>query len=407
MAQTQTPAYREVRADEVTLDALFAADAYSGDIVIVGTIPMMVVRDVDYSVNPRGTLSPGKGEVWLVPQTAAIINAGDTVYWNADASPYNGTANTGAASSTPTAYPIGTAAPLQPNGTNATTATDEFVRVLPDVAKRAATIGGAVTASDITGEDSSLGIVGLAGNAGAGGAIPITGGAGDGNAAGGAVGMTGGAGAGTGDGGAVSAVGGASGDGASSNGGAITITGGAATNAASGDGGAVSITGGAGPTVGNTGGAVTILSGAGDGTNGTAGAVTIDSSGTGATKGAITIGTNAASLTLGKMPRVPVAAVAATGSAQGDAGALSEGVNIVSDSDNTKGVILPSCVDGAQCVVVNLNTDKTLEIYPPTGKQVNNAGANNAITVAANTIGHFYSEGANAWYGLHAATDVA
>jgi hypothetical protein len=70
-------------------------------------------------------------------------------------------------------------------------------------------------------------------------------------------------------------------------------------------------------------------------------------------------------------------------------------------------VQLPSCVDGAQCVVVNLNTDKTLLIYPPTGKQVNNKGANNAITVAANTVGIYYSEGANAWYGLHAATDVA
>jgi len=68
---------------------------------------------------------------------------------------------------------------------------------------------------------------------------------------------------------------------------------------------------------------------------------------------------------------------------------------------------LPSCVDGAQCVVINMVTDKTLLIYPPTAKQVNLKGANNAITVAANTIGHFYSEGVNAWYGLIAVTDVA
>jgi hypothetical protein len=125
------------------------------------------------------------------------------------------------------------------------------------------------------------------------------------------------------------------------------------------------------------------------------------------TKGAITIGTNAASITLGTMPRIPVAAVVAAGGNIATANACSEGFNLVSASDNAKGVSLPSCVDGAQCIVVNLVTDKTLLIYPPTGKQVNLAGANNAITVAANSVGIYVSEGTNAWYGLHAATDVA
>jgi hypothetical protein len=223
------------------------------------------------------------------------------------------------------------------------------------------------------------------------------------------VSVTGGLGDGTGDGGAVSIAGGASGDGASANGGAVSIVGGAATNATSGDGGAISIVAGAGPTVGNTGGALTLLSGAGDASNGTAGAVILDSSGTGATKGTITIATNAASLSIKKMPRLTglVGVVNAAGANLAAAGALAEGVNIVAASDNSAGVRLPACVDGAQVVVVNMVTDKTLKIYPPEGKQVNLAGANNAITVAANTVGHFYSEGANAWYGLIAATDVA
>jgi predicted RecA/RadA family phage recombinase len=106
-------------------------------------------------------------------------------------------------------------------------------------------------------------------------------------------------------------------------------------------------------------------------------------------------------------PRIRTATVNAAGGNIATAGALIEGVNIVAASDNSKGVILPSCTDGAMCVVVNLVTDKTLLIYPPVGKQVNNKGANNAITVAANTVGIFFSEGANAWYGLDAATDVA
>lgn len=106
-------------------------------------------------------------------------------------------------------------------------------------------------------------------------------------------------------------------------------------------------------------------------------------------------------------PRIRTATVNANGGNIATAGACIEGVNIIAGSDNSKGVILPSCKDGAMCVVVNLVTDKTLKIYPPVGKQVNLAGANNAITVAANTVGIFWSEGANAWYGLDAATDVA
>ncbi len=106
-------------------------------------------------------------------------------------------------------------------------------------------------------------------------------------------------------------------------------------------------------------------------------------------------------------PRVPFTTTTAAGGNIATAAALSEGVNLIAGSDNSKGVQLPSCVNGKQCMVINLVTDKTLKIYPPTGKQVNNAGANNAITVAANTVGIFWSEGANAWYGLDAATDVA
>lgn len=107
------------------------------------------------------------------------------------------------------------------------------------------------------------------------------------------------------------------------------------------------------------------------------------------------------------VPRIKTQILNAAGGNIATAAACIEGVNVIAASDNAKGVLLPSCKDGAMCVVVNLVTDKTLLIYPPVGKQVNNKGANNAITVAANTVGIFWSEGTNAWYGLDAATDVA
>ncbi len=315
-----------------------------GDVVEVGSIPLVC--------NPNDPNLPGKNTlatdgVFDVPKTSDVFTAGDAVYWNSAGDPVTGTAGTGAADNA-TGNLMGLCISNAAN-------TASYVRTKLTAAKRTTTIAGSVTADDITGTDSSLGITGKTGNASAGGIVAVAGG--------------------------VAAAG-------------------------ANDGGAVTITGGAGPTAGNTGGAITITSGAGDVTNGTAGAILIDS-GAGATKGAITIGTNAASITLGKSPRIPFASVNANGANLATAGQLLEGVNLVLLSDNSKGVILPSCVNGALCVVINMVTDKSVLIYPPLGKQVNLRGANNSLNVAANTVGIFYSEGTNAWYGLDAATDVA
>jgi len=350
---TQTPAKRITSRGDA-IDYTPTSNVTAGDVVEVGSIPMVATQAI--TANTLGSLAT-EG-VFDVPKTSDVFTAGDAVYWNSSATCVG--SNTGAADNA-SGNIMGV---CTSNAANTAT----HVRVKLTAAKRTATIAGSVTADDITGSDSSLAITGYT-NAGA---IAMAGAAGNANVTGGA----------------------------------ITVTGGAGGTGTS-NGGAVSIAGGAAGAVGGTGGAISILSGAGDGTNGTAGALTIDSSGTGATKGAITIGTNAASLTLGKMPRIPFSSVNAAGGNIATAGALSEGVNLVAASDNAKGVQLPTCVDGAQCMVINLVTDKTLLIYPPTGKQVNNKGANNAITVAANSVGIYWSEGANAWYGLHAATDVA
>lgn len=329
----------------------------AGQVVVMGSVPCIAPSAI--AANTLGVVQ-AEG-VWDVPKTSDVFTLGDAVYWDEDGTPVTGDASSGAAdNSSSTGELMGWAVANSAN-------TDSYVRVKMTSAKRTATIAGSVTANDITGSDSALGISGMSGA----GTIAVAGGAGNANSAGGAVSVTGGAG-GTG----------------TSNGGAASVVGGAAG------------------AVGGIGGAIAITSGAGDTTNGTAGAITIDS-GAGNTKGAITIGTNAASLTLGKMPRIPTALVNAAGANQATAGALSEGFNLVAASDNSTGVILPSCVSGAQCIVVNMVEDKTLLIYPPIGKQVNLKGANNAITVAANSVGIYVSEGTNAWYGLHAATDVA
>ncbi len=342
MAQTQSPAYRSLPGDSIPYTPP-TNPVYAGDVVVIGSIPM--IADYDIPVLTLGALQVSG--IYRVPKTTDTFSAGDAVYWSATNSPVVGTVSTGAADNA-TGDLMGLATKDAASG-------DAYVSVLLTAAKRTTTIAGSITADDITGSDSSLGVTGKTGNSSAGGAIAVAGGV----AAAGAF-----------------------------------------------DGGAVTVTGGAGPTAGNVGGAISIISGAGDVTNGTAGAILIDS-GAGATKGAITIGTNAASITLGKSPRIPFGTVNANGGNIATAGALAEGVNLIAGSDNAKGVQLPSCVNGAMCVVINMVTDKSVLIYPPLGKQVNLRGANNSLNVAANTVGIFYSEGTNAWYGLDAGTDVA
>jgi predicted RecA/RadA family phage recombinase len=110
---------------------------------------------------------------------------------------------------------------------------------------------------------------------------------------------------------------------------------------------------------------------------------------------------------LGSDRFISVATVNAAGSVIGNATAASYGLIIAAGSDNSKGIQLPSCVPGAMCVVVNQVTDKTLKIYPPTGKQINGAGANNAVVMAANTIDILWSEGTNSWLGITASIDLS
>ena len=100
-----------------------------------------------------------------------------------------------------------------------------------------------------------------------------------------------------------------------------------------------------------------------------------------------------------------VQSVAAAGSDQAGAGAITQGsgaVVIATGADNTKGIRLPllsDCTVGEAYFVMNNLSNKTLEIYPGSGDAINVSSDNTAITVAADTINIFICMDSAEWFG--------
>ena len=100
-----------------------------------------------------------------------------------------------------------------------------------------------------------------------------------------------------------------------------------------------------------------------------------------------------------------VQTVAAAGSDQAGAGAITQGsgaVVIATGADNTKGIRLPllsDCTVGEAYFVMNNLSNKTLEIYPGSGDAINVSSDNTAITVAADTINIFICMDSAEWFG--------
>ena len=372
------------------IDHTPSGDVAAGDVVVVGSIPMISTSII--AADALGSLAVSG--LWTVVKDSSTITAGDAIYWDEDGDPVGGTASSGACTTSASGNNLMGGA-VEDAATGVGT-----VLVYLTSAERTTTVAGSVTADDITGSDAALGIAGKAGaGGGAGGTATVTGGVGHTNAAGGAVGLTGGAGAGTGAGGANPVAGGASGAGATGNGGAVSATGGAALST-NGTGGAASLVGGVSTGTG-TGGAVTITSGASAGASGTAGAVAIDcGAAAGGTAGAMTIGgTNATSITVGKMPIIPTATVAAAGANQGNATAITAlGFCLVSAADNAKGVVLPTAVAGQIVIVKNNVVNKTLLVYPASSDAINALSANGAFTMPGGDCQQFTAYDSTTWY---------
>ena len=100
-----------------------------------------------------------------------------------------------------------------------------------------------------------------------------------------------------------------------------------------------------------------------------------------------------------------VVAVAATGSAQGDAASLLEGsLNSVSAADGTKGVVLPAAASGGMPVYVyNEHASNGLKVYPNTSDDINDGSANAAVTIEGKTLAVFIPLDATTWAAMYTA----
>lgn len=95
-----------------------------------------------------------------------------------------------------------------------------------------------------------------------------------------------------------------------------------------------------------------------------------------------------------------VTAVTATGSVIGDAAQLSQGLNIVTGADGTKGVILPVAVPGMQVIVKGV-TAGVLKVWPKSGATINALSASAAISLASGAVpAIFVASSATQWYTI-------
>lgn len=93
--------------------------------------------------------------------------------------------------------------------------------------------------------------------------------------------------------------------------------------------------------------------------------------------------------------------VAATGSSQSDAAALTSQINYVSASDGTKGVLLPTAVAGLTIGVYNTVATNGLKIYPATGADINDGTANAAITIEGKTLAMLTAVDTTTWAAMY------
>ena len=97
-----------------------------------------------------------------------------------------------------------------------------------------------------------------------------------------------------------------------------------------------------------------------------------------------------------------VQVLAAAGSNQGDAGAMTltaPGLCHVTGADATKGVVLPAAAAGKMIIVKNSDAaNAILKVYPATGDAINAIAANTEISMAAKTCAVFTAIDATTWF---------
>lgn len=103
----------------------------------------------------------------------------------------------------------------------------------------------------------------------------------------------------------------------------------------------------------------------------------------------------------GPAATLTVEAVAAAGSAQGDAGAVTASSGAIihgTGADGSAGIVLPTAAAGKWYFVKNADAaNAVLKVYPAASDTINGAAANTAISMAANTAATFVAIDATAW----------
>lgn len=95
-----------------------------------------------------------------------------------------------------------------------------------------------------------------------------------------------------------------------------------------------------------------------------------------------------------------VSAVTAAGSVIGDAAQLSQGLNVVTGADGTKGVILPVAVPGMQVYIKGV-TAGVLKVWPQSGSTINALSASAAMSLASGaTPAILVASTATQWYTI-------
>lgn len=92
-----------------------------------------------------------------------------------------------------------------------------------------------------------------------------------------------------------------------------------------------------------------------------------------------------------------IGTVAAAGSAQGSATAITADITTVTAADGTKGVVLPLAAAGARKIVYNANATYALKVYPNTSDKINDASANASISLAPLCVATFIAIDAITW----------
>ncbi len=94
-----------------------------------------------------------------------------------------------------------------------------------------------------------------------------------------------------------------------------------------------------------------------------------------------------------------VATIAAAGSTQATATAVTAGLTIVSSATGTTadGIRLPASWGIGESITIVNTTDVALDVFPSTGGAINGGTANAAKALAANMSGRYISIGSDNW----------